>query len=258
MQMLERCRLYYSHDLAELRKIDDFANNYTADQAFRWYAKDSFLFRMLNTALRRNDVKTIVDLRFFIINLHDQLVKSQIDYLRTLAIDTTRQIKLYRGQLMSKMELVRLQKSIGNYLSITSFFSTSTSEQVALIYSGVGLDQSLSPFVSVLFIISIDLKQMADSDRGTPKVIFACLDAYSEFKDEQEVLLSNHNIFYLNRIEKRSDLSVWYIYLTLCINDQYLDNAHQYIDLILSSAVCLNFKCSNPIFPLSNVMALER
>jgi hypothetical protein len=122
MQMLERCRLCYSHDLAELRKIDDFAKNYTADQALRWYAKDSFLFRMLNTALQRKDVNTIIDLRFFIINLHDELVKNQIDYLRTMSVDTTRQIQLYRGQLISKMELVRLQKSIGNYISITSFF----------------------------------------------------------------------------------------------------------------------------------------
>ncbi|CAF4829638.1 unnamed protein product, partial [Rotaria sp. Silwood2] len=58
--MLDRCRLYYAHDPIELEKIADFERKYEADQAIRWYAKDSFLYRILNTALRQNDMETII------------------------------------------------------------------------------------------------------------------------------------------------------------------------------------------------------
>ncbi|CAF1011379.1 unnamed protein product [Didymodactylos carnosus] len=113
-KLLERCRLYYANNPAELEKIDDFEKNYHADDAIRWYAKDSFLFRLLNTALRKNDINTILDFRFFIIDLHDQLTKVQTEYLRSLPVNATR-LTLFRGQLMGSRELKQLQLSVGKY-----------------------------------------------------------------------------------------------------------------------------------------------
>jgi hypothetical protein len=256
MKLLERCRIYYAHDPIELRKIDDFEKNYTTDQAIRWYTKDSFLFRILNTALRQNDMKNIIDLRFFIFDLHDQLSKTQIEYLRTLPVNA-RQIKLYRGQFISKIELTKLKKSVDNYILVTSFFSTSTNEQVALMYSGYGLQHYLPSFESVLFIITINLHQMVNMDKSNQRVIFARLDDSSSFQDDEEVLLSNHTIFYLNRIEKRSDYPIWSIHMTLCIDDQYLDNTHQYLNIILSPVIRCDLNNNNSFFSFKNMICLD-
>lgn len=256
-KLLERCRLYYSHDPIELRKIDDFEKSYRTDQAIRWYAKDSFLFRILNAALRQNDIKTIIDLRCFIIDLHDQLTISQIEYLRTLPVDAKQQLKLYRGQLMSKIELTKLKKLIGNYISINSFFSTSVSEKVALMYSGYGSHSASSSFESVVFIITLNLHQIADANRPIQRTIFALMDRFSAFKDEEEVLLSNQNIFRLNSIEKRSDYPVWSIYMTLCIEDEHLNNTHRYLDTILSPNIYFDLNNFNSTFSFKKIICSD-
>ncbi|CAM4835650.1 unnamed protein product [Rotaria magnacalcarata] len=154
-KMLDRCRLYYAHDPIELEKIADFERNYEADQAIRWYAKDSFLYRILNAALRQNDMKTIIDLGFFVVDLHDQLAKTQMEYLRTLPVKDARKFVLYRGQLMSRMELGKLKDYIGHYITVSSFFSTTSREDIALIYSGYDLCHSSSSYESVVFLTNL-------------------------------------------------------------------------------------------------------
>ncbi|CAF1634338.1 unnamed protein product, partial [Didymodactylos carnosus] len=49
--LLNHCRLYYKHDLCELKKIDDFEENYRSTKAIRWYTRDSFLYRLINKSL---------------------------------------------------------------------------------------------------------------------------------------------------------------------------------------------------------------
>lgn len=254
MKLIERCRLYYCHDPIQLRKIDDFEKNYTTDQAIRWYTKDSFLYRVLNTALRQNDMTTIIDLRFFIVDLHDQLTKSQMEFLRTLPVDAAQTMTLYRGQLISKIELTKLKKLIGKYISINSFFSTSTDEAVALMYSGYGQDHISSRFESVVFVIIIHLHQIFDANASIQKTVLARMNHSSIYKYEEEILLSNQNVFRLNHIERRSDYPIWSVNVTLCAEDQYLDNTHRYIDSILSPFIHLNLNNSMSSFTLENLI----
>ncbi|CAF1211839.1 unnamed protein product [Didymodactylos carnosus] len=56
--VLNRCRLHCMHDEAELDRINEFENSYRSDAAIRWHTKDSFLFRLLNSARCTNDMNT--------------------------------------------------------------------------------------------------------------------------------------------------------------------------------------------------------
>lgn len=257
MKLIERCRLYYCHDPIQLRNIDDFEKNYTTDQAIRWYTKDAFLYRILNAAFRQNDMKTIIDLRFFIVDLYDQLTKSQMEYLRTLPVNGAQTITLYRGQLISKIELEKLKKWVGKYISINSFFSTSTNEAVGLIYSGYGQDHISSHFESILFVIIIHLHQVIKLNANMQRTVFARMNHSSIYKYEEEVLLSNQNVFRLNYIQRRSDYPMWSVNMTLCGEDQYLDNTHRYIDSILSPMIHLNLDKCMSSFTLENLIGLN-
>lgn len=64
-EMINECRLCYENDLIEQEKFRDFEQNYSANEALSWYTRDSFLFRMLNKALRTENIDIIYKFRFF-------------------------------------------------------------------------------------------------------------------------------------------------------------------------------------------------
>jgi len=55
-QMVDECRLHYSNNKIEEKKINDFVNNYIPKSAISWYTRDSFLYRLLNKALRTENI----------------------------------------------------------------------------------------------------------------------------------------------------------------------------------------------------------
>ncbi|CAF1294925.1 unnamed protein product [Rotaria sordida] len=99
-RMLEWCRLHYKDNRIELAKIDQFEKDYRSDSAIRWYTKDSFLYRLLNMALRCENIDMIIDFRYFIIDLYEQLTLSHIQYMRTFEEPTT--LTVYRGYTKKK------------------------------------------------------------------------------------------------------------------------------------------------------------
>ncbi|CAF0891661.1 unnamed protein product, partial [Didymodactylos carnosus] len=124
--MIDECREQYTGNKQELTVIDDFEENYSSDKAVWWYTRDCFLYRILNKALRVQDVDILFKLRFFIKDLHQQLeqLRSQNNETGTLTV--------YRGQAMVKEEFNKLQNHIGGFLSMNNFLSTSTDQRVSL------------------------------------------------------------------------------------------------------------------------------
>ena len=86
----------------ELVFVREFEKDYRSDKALWWYTRDSFLYRMLNKALRVQNIDLLFLLRFVIGDIYQQL-----------------------KQVMSIDELNTLRQSIDNLISINSFFSTS-------------------------------------------------------------------------------------------------------------------------------------
>jgi hypothetical protein len=68
----------------QLEKIDDFERNYQSEDATKWFTKDSFLYRLLNESLRIERINSIVKMRYFIHDLHNQLAQLQPSFIRSL------------------------------------------------------------------------------------------------------------------------------------------------------------------------------
>ena len=71
--MVNVCRWEYRDNSNELNVIKEFTENYTSDQAIHWYTRDSFLYRLLNKALRSQNIDIIFKFRLIIADVYKQL-----------------------------------------------------------------------------------------------------------------------------------------------------------------------------------------
>ncbi|CAF1148906.1 unnamed protein product [Rotaria sp. Silwood1] len=63
--MVEVCQACYYDNKAQNKKIIDFEKDYSPEKAVWWYTYDSFLYRLLNKALRTQNMEIIFKFRFF-------------------------------------------------------------------------------------------------------------------------------------------------------------------------------------------------
>ncbi|CAF5049749.1 unnamed protein product [Rotaria sp. Silwood1] len=57
--MLDKCEDYYRFNTRELIKIEQFRTNYTIHEAVRWFTLDSFVYSLLNRALRTENISNL-------------------------------------------------------------------------------------------------------------------------------------------------------------------------------------------------------
>ncbi|CAF4265455.1 unnamed protein product, partial [Rotaria sordida] len=55
-QMIQICRQYYRGNTAELKLIDQCGKEYQHTHAVHWYSKESFVYKLINKALRTEDI----------------------------------------------------------------------------------------------------------------------------------------------------------------------------------------------------------
>ncbi|CAF4544471.1 unnamed protein product [Rotaria sp. Silwood2] len=183
-EMIEFCRQYYVTNISELRLIDKFEANYEPTQAIWWYTGNSFVYKMLNQALRSQDIDLLYKFRFFIKDLHVQLVTLCISMLNTPNTNI-----LYRGQGMRRNEFLQLQQN--GFLSFSNFLSTTMDKALAEIYVQTSQDT-----VGVLFEIE------GSEDVVKYNTPFTCIENLSHFPIEKEVLFSMGSIFRIKSIVK--------------------------------------------------------
>ena len=58
------CEEKYSKIHNELKLIREFEDDYVSEKAIYWYTKDSFIYRMLNEAIRTQDIELLFLFRF--------------------------------------------------------------------------------------------------------------------------------------------------------------------------------------------------
>ncbi|UJR13243.1 hypothetical protein I4U23_000265 [Adineta vaga] len=197
-QFIDLCRNYYKDNPTELTIVKEFERDYIPDRALWWYTRESFLYRLLNKALRTQDIDFLFLFRFFIRDLEKQLKE----------IQSPLPIRVYRGQVISNDELQALKNSIGQFISMNSFLSTSVDRRSALsfLYSST----ASTDLQRILFEIDLD----PNLSNIKP---FANITSLSFFTDEQEVLVMLGSIFRLVNIEHKD--RVWVVQLTLCSDD---------------------------------------
>ena len=117
-QLVDHCRKTGNADENELK---NFERRYHQKSPVWWYTCESFLYGMVNRALRCLEMETMVKLGFFIRNLHHQLLELHREQLN----DFKKKFDVYRGQGLNKEDFQRLESNKGGLLSFNNFLSTS-------------------------------------------------------------------------------------------------------------------------------------
>lgn len=214
--MLNEFRRIYADDSSIQRDVDLFEQTYNSHNALQWYTRDSFLFRLVNQALRFSNADLMFKLSYFLIDLY-----AQLDEIHRQAYLESREGsigKVYRGQNISRKEFHSFEQIIGRYISINTFFSTTTSLQIALLFanSTTTNDENLS----VIFCIETDSPVV----NARP---YANISQLSTYNDEEEVLFSMGSLFLvqtIHELDRTNPLPVIYLKLIdpIVINNRIL------------------------------------
>ncbi|CAF1005898.1 unnamed protein product [Rotaria sp. Silwood1] len=200
--LIKYSRKQYSDNIAQQNKITKFENEYLSTEAIQWYTRDSFVFRLFNKALRTRDIISIFKFRFFIIDLQKQLEQLyDEEIMQYLSL-------VYRGQKISSLEFNKLEKSIGKYISVNTYFSASMSEDVALIYAS-------DPLSSVILEIEMENVVYMKNKRTRPVYI----GHISDHPDELEAIFPIGSTFKIHSIREKNNKR--YLKLILETDDHY-------------------------------------
>lgn len=55
-ELIDFCRHYYRGKNREYKQITEFTESYKLDKSIYWYTKNSFLYKIVNKALRTEDI----------------------------------------------------------------------------------------------------------------------------------------------------------------------------------------------------------
>jgi len=209
-EMLKKCSDYYRTNSFELHKIEEFRNNYRRDKAISWYTDECFLYKLLNRALRTEDIQLLYSFRFFITDLCFEL-QQENEKLKNDGI-----IKLYRGQIIPNEEFEKLENNIHNFISTNGFFSTSRNINIALSFTKTR-DKNTNK--SVLFQIN--------ADPSIESIIFADIASLGSMPHEEEVLFSLNSLFKIEQIYFDSTLDVYIIEMTA--TNQGIEKINEYL-----------------------------
>jgi tetratricopeptide (TPR) repeat protein len=192
----------YNGNPVQLAAVHEFETKYSPDKALWWYTRESFMHKILNKALRTQNIDILFLFRFIISDIDRQLKQNQC---RTF-------VRVYRGQVMSIEELDNLRKSIDNFISINSFFSTSMNQQKAL---GFLFRTDISnDLCRVLF-------QIEANSRGTSSKPYADISKFSCYRNEQEILFMIGCVFRLIDVRRSDDGEMWIVRMRLCGDDEH-------------------------------------
>ncbi|CAF0835033.1 unnamed protein product [Adineta steineri] len=184
--LVNYCREQYLNNISQQNKITEFEKEYLSTDAIRWYTRDSFIYRLLNKALRTRDIDSIFKFRFFIIDLQNQLES----FYNEKIMESN--IFVYRGQEISNIEFKKLEKSIGKFISVYTYFSASIDKKVALDYA-----QHSS---AILF--EIDMKNVISMKNKRIRPVYVGDKSY--IPDELEVIFPIGSTFEVDFIDKEN------------------------------------------------------
>jgi tetratricopeptide (TPR) repeat protein len=202
------CRHYYRRNSKQLKLIDDFDRNYRPEIAIQWYSKQSFVYKLVNKALRSEDIDQLYTFRFFIGDLSKNLAREH----QKIVLSGERVLTVYRGVKLSNGELDQLKENQDKLISMNGYLSTSRLRQKALAFATKPTKRSDA--LPVLFEIECDVQQLGDN------AIFADISMFSEYPDEKEVLFDLSAAFRLKSVQH--DGQVWLIRMDASADGQVI------------------------------------
>jgi tetratricopeptide (TPR) repeat protein len=193
-EFIEHCRDQFADIEHELKTVKQLEREYHTKTPVWWYTCESFLYPMLNTALRSMDVDVMIKMGFFITDLHRQIKELHAEQFGGHNSSATSRV--YRGQGMSKNDFEQMTKTKGGLIAFNSFLSTSKLHPISLNFARRAL--SNPDLVGILFVMTVDPSQST-----TP---FASINEVGYFEDqEDEVLFSMHSVFRIRDIKSMGE-----------------------------------------------------
>jgi tetratricopeptide (TPR) repeat protein len=202
--------LFEKETLALPKEIEKFKETYSPSQAVLFYTRDVFIYRNLNTALRRKNIRHLLPFRIVLQNIYKQLHKQ----MEEETSDET--LTLYRVQQSSEFEIVDLLVAYHQHspVTITSFFSTSKDPKAAIDFLDCTRPENLT-YVQILFIITA---QKQDASHYFP---FADISKISQHADEAEVLFVPGQMFDINNIEINFEKTVRIYTISMSMKNRF-------------------------------------
>jgi tetratricopeptide (TPR) repeat protein len=183
---------YFREQLSEndrqLHNIEQFGRKYRDETPIRWYTSEDFLYPMLNRALRTMDMRIIIEMGFFINDLHRHI--EQLHNEQFGSKNFANSFTVYRGQGVTKTEFEHMTKTKGGLMSFNNFLSTSKNHDVSFFFAESNAGNP--NLVGILFAMTID-----PAKSTTP---FASITDVSNFQGENELLFSMHTVFRIGDI----------------------------------------------------------
>ncbi|UJR11110.1 hypothetical protein I4U23_015292 [Adineta vaga] len=192
----------------QTKDLKDFNINYRKEDALEWYMKNTFIFELLNRALRLQNISFLFLFCFFIRDLQNELKNHQC----------LSPVHVYRGQLMSKIELAHLEQSHGKFIAMNSFVSTSLQRHIALHFLGI-TEGAVQPPPDGFEYVLLEIDANPNVENGGSTC--ANVGDIGEF-DEEEVLFPLSSVFRLDSIRRDStNPYLTIVSMTLCNNDDH-------------------------------------
>ncbi|CAF3620755.1 unnamed protein product [Rotaria sp. Silwood1] len=194
--MIQMCKQYYRGNRKQMKLIYDFEQNYQSTDAIRWYSKQSFIYKLINKALRIEDIDLLYAFRFFIADLSENL---RCEHEKIL-LSEEKILTVYRGVKMAKEEFNKIKENKGKLISLNGYVSTSRKKPLALHFALKSTKRI--DVIPVLFHIECDLKTI---DKN---IVFADIVPFSDHPDEEEILFDLNTCFKIISIEENDLLKI--------------------------------------------------
>lgn len=193
-QILELCQSYYKSNQHKLKKIEDFQQSYSSDKAIESYMYESFLQKLLNKALRTEDIELICAFRFFIVDLCKSIENQSNDQ---------GMVTFYRGAQIPTKDLDELKENVNRILVVNGFFTASRDSDVYLRYTSSNF--VMHNFQRVFFEIQ------ADSTMKT--VHFTNARRKNGEENQDKVLFHLNSLFKIHSIQFDAPHELWKVQL---------------------------------------------
>lgn len=147
--MLEQCFHYYRHNKTQLKNIVCFDKTYKSSNAISWYTSDTFVYKLINKALRTENIEVLHTFRYFIIDLCINLTEKHKEMLE---YDSAIPSVVYRGTQMNLADIELFRANKNCLIGTSGFLSTTRNREVAKFYAGSGKNMSLIFITKAIYV----------------------------------------------------------------------------------------------------------
>ncbi|CAF1069924.1 unnamed protein product [Rotaria sordida] len=218
-ELITLCQKQYPTSYAN--DIQRFEHDYQSNIAIQWYTEDSFVYRLINRALRTQDLECLYVLRFYIRDLSRFLSEDWKIWRDCLELGYF--VHLYRGQVVSHSRRCELEQNQGKIVSTNGYWSMSRREQIAKIFASIGQTPEELNGESILFDIEVDL--------NASEQVLADISRFSKNPNEEEVLFDLDATFQIESVieEQENQIPYWRVRMKMT-NDNGMACIQQSID----------------------------